>query len=66
MHFVVALVALLFCVQSVSAQSFQSMSTQLKKKTIYARAAGEVEQVNLRDNQVFGGASVFPARHCTC
>lgn len=47
---------LVFClfVQPVCAQSFQSFPTQLKKKTIYARAAGEVTKVDLRDNQVFG------------
>ncbi len=39
---------------TLMAETYQSFPTQLKKKTIYARAAGEVTQVNLRDNQVFG------------
>ncbi len=37
----------------LNAQTYQSYPTQLKKKAIYARAAGEVAEVNLRDNQVF-------------
>lgn len=54
MRSVVTLLALCVLTQPLCAQSFVSFPTQLKKKTIYARAAGEVSQVNLRDNQVFG------------
>ncbi len=54
MRSVVTLLAMCLLVQPLCAQSFISFPTQLKKKTIYARAAGEVVQVNLRDNQVFG------------
>lgn len=50
----VGLAILTASTDSVSAQVYQTYPTQLKKKTIYARAAGEVTQVNLRDNQVFG------------
>jgi hypothetical protein len=39
--------------QPALAQTFQSFDTQFKQKVIYARAAGEVTQVSLRDNQVF-------------
>ncbi len=53
---VAVLMASLFAPQLAStlcAQSFQTYPTQFKQKTIYARAAGEVTKVDLRDNQVF-------------
>lgn len=37
----------------VSAESFTSSATQLRKKNIYARAAGEISQLELRNGQVF-------------
>lgn len=49
--FTLALITLL--AQSGHAESFTSSPTQMAKKIIYARAAGEVSQLNLRSGQVF-------------
>lgn len=54
MKSLITLLIVCLCAQPLSAQSYQSFPTQFKKKTIYARAAGEVTKVELRDNQVFG------------
>ena len=49
------LVMCLFVQPGLRPRRFQYVSDAVKEeKTIYARAAGEVTKVDLRDNQVFG------------
>lgn len=61
-----ALALIASCALPVTAESFTSSTTQLRKKTIYARAAGEVSQLVLRNGQVFLwdelAASVKPSK----
>ncbi|MCC6511518.1 MAG: hypothetical protein IT423_20630 [Pirellulaceae bacterium] len=49
----ISLLAVLLVTQPIMAETYVSSPTQLKKKIIYARAAGEVTQVSLREGQVF-------------